>query len=486
VPLRGGGGPGIPSGGSLTLSGDVTGTDSATVVSAISGASPIVITPAVLQWAATTVGPTLTQAAAASDVATQPLTITPQAPFSGATVNKNSGPFILNFPAPISGGLYGLSKIQFGGTDCVTIGTYAGVTGGSTAYGSIWFMDAGSATTTNFGFLGNQTISYLNNPVQVSLSIGGSSGTGLDLTAATALWHPPTLSWLSAVTSPTFTQAALASTSAGAGAAGQPMTYSAQAGQAATGGTNAGGAGGILTLAPGQGGTSGGGQAGSPGAVVVALPTPAAGANESALQLTRGGQLWGSIQPLFGTPASGALYLAGNAAALVPSATNFTIANNLNSGLLQINSAGAGQIQLQVGNAVYQALTASLIQFAKPVGGYSTTPLSFSGQTSPNTVAGGVGGTQTISAAQAIIPFFLITTGTLTSNVVVDFSTNASTGFFIVDLSGVGTLGAFTLGFKNGTTTKTITATQLTNLIATGASAATIVTYGSNNITIVV
>ena len=86
---------------------------------------------------------------------------------------------------------------------------------------------------------------------------------------------------------------------------------------------------------------------------------------------------------------------------------------------------------------------------------------------------------------RAIIPFFLVTTGTLSSNAVVDFSTNASTGYFVVDISGVGTITGFTLGFKNGTTTKTISSTQLTALIGTGSTALQVWTYGTNNITIV-
>jgi hypothetical protein len=153
--------------------------------------------------------------------------------------------------------------------------------------------------------------------------------------------------------------------------------------------------------------------------------------------------------------------------------------NGGNGGNLNIGSGAGGTS----GSAT--AGISGLVSVFGLVGGQGTTPFGWSGQTSPNTVAGGVGGTQTISAAQSIIPFFLLTTGTLTSNVVVDFGTNAVTGYFIIDVSGVGTLGAFTVGFKNGTTTKTITATQLANLVATGATAVQVWTYGTNNITLV-
>ena len=47
----------------VTLSGDVTGSSATNVVSAISGSSPIAITPANLQWKSTTVSPTLSIAA---------------------------------------------------------------------------------------------------------------------------------------------------------------------------------------------------------------------------------------------------------------------------------------------------------------------------------------------------------------------------------------------------------------------------------------
>lgn len=71
-----------------------------------------------------------------------------------------------------------------------------------------------------------------------------------------------------AVTGVTVSQTAQASTSAGSGAAGVTTTISAQAGQAATGAANNGGAGANLVLASGAGGTSGSATAGAPGALV--------------------------------------------------------------------------------------------------------------------------------------------------------------------------------------------------------------------------
>jgi hypothetical protein len=579
-----------------------------------------------LNWTAGVSAPTLTQSTPTTDVATQNITFTSQAPFASATVNKSSGSFIFNNPAPISGGLYGLTKHQFAGTDCVTIGTYAGVTGGSTSYGTIWFMDAGTPTTTNFGFLGNQSITYLNNPTQVTLSIGGASGTGLDLTSATAIWHPATHEWLatvasptwtqvtaasdvatqnltissqapfasavtnvkggnvvlsvplslsgtpqafvqfnsgsniiggigpfwgapstntnlwllpagtaatasnytmtasassvvlngvtsvnvnvngqnvnattatayawgSAVASPLFTQTALASTSAGAGAAGQTTTHSAQAGQAATGGTNAGGTGGSLTFSPGQGGTSGGGANGPAGVINFNAPTPLSGTGFGTVNFQTNGVTYLSV----GSSASGAANITGGVGTgnitLATTTGNAGLVSTASAGYVQLNSTnnniylGGAQIVFRNGaNTTTYGQWGALLATGSPLGGYSTTPFSFSGQTSPNTVACGTGGTQTISAAQSIIPFFLVTTGILTSAAIVDFTTNASTGFFIIDLQGVGTIGVNTLGFKNGTKTLTFTSSQFSAFQATGMTAIAVCTYGANNITFV-
>ena len=385
MPLRQGGGPGIPSAGSITLTGDVTGTAAATVVSAISGASPILITPSVLEWTAGTATPTLTQATPTSDVATVPLLIQSQAPFSGASINLSPGPLVLNVPAPVGAGTSNFVHLQQGASDAWRFGY---VVGGTTPG-----IYAGTASPTSSNF----TLSDTGTSVTLNGHSGGSAfvavaGINVAQFFATGMTLVPSnLSWFSTTATPNISQTASSSTSAGSGAAGQAMSVTAQAGQAATGASNNGGNGGTLTLAAGAGGTSGSATAGIRGLI----------------------------------------------------------------GMLGL------------------------------VGGSGTTPFGWAGQTSPNTVACGTGGTQTISAAQAIIPFFLVTTGTLSSNAVVDFTTNASTGYFVIDISGVGTITGFTLGFKNGTTTKTISSTQLTALIGTGSTALQVWCYGTNNITIV-
>ena len=174
----------------------------------------------------------------------------------------------------------------------------------------------------------------------------------------------------------------------------------------------------------------------------------------------------------------GALYFGG----VTSSASNYGL--HLSSTATTLNAIGGNNILFAVGAVNQATLNTAAFSVGVPIGGLSTTPLSFKGQTSPNTVACGTGGTQTVSAAQAIIPFFLLTTGTLASNAVVDFSTNAPTGTFFIDLSGVGALGAFTLGFKNGTKTLTLTAAQLTALQGTGSTGLQVMTNGANAITL--
>lgn len=544
----------------------------------------------------------LAQATATTDVATQSLTLLPQAPLASAVTNINSGSFIVNSVNGTASGLFGLNRFQSNGFDAVTLGTYGGVAGGSGSYGAIWFMAAGAPSASNFGFLGNQSISYVNNPTQVSLSLGGSSGTGLDLTSTTAKWHAPTLEWLGTVSSPTLThlapasdlpttpltiaseapfagavtnltpgslvlnvpapvgagatgfvkvqnggtnvwqmgfltttnaysglypigvvpsginyalastndtstilnattavdlslsnaiqlqvlssainltppslswgsgvsapsitEAALASTSAGSGAAGQPMYVTPQAGQAATGAGNNGGNGVDLVLSGGAGGTSGSATAGTGGFVQIA--------NTSGT-LARLGLLSGQSGTTYG-----ALY-PGN---VTPGASNYVMywQNTGSTGPTSLQFASSSAIGLNTGGSARVQVAAGGLSLAIPIAGLGTTPLSLSGEASPNTVACGTGGTQTISAAQAIIPFFQVTGGTLTSDCILDFGTNGVTGLWeiAVPAAGFTSLNGHNLSIKNGTTTLSYAALPTHALID-------VRTFGTNSLAV--
>ena len=85
----------IGAGLTTTLTGDVTGTTTASVVSSISGSSPIVITPANLEFKSTTSSPIINQATPTSDTTVNSLTIQAQDAYAGASTNIYGGNLIL-------------------------------------------------------------------------------------------------------------------------------------------------------------------------------------------------------------------------------------------------------------------------------------------------------------------------------------------------------------------------------------------------------
>jgi hypothetical protein len=155
--------------------------------------------------------------------------------------------------------------------------------------------------------------------------------------------------------------------------------------------------------------------------------------------------------------ATGSLRVANAAQAV-----NFRNAAN-SADLRAILTDGANNIYFgfaqDFANSFLSVATTGLYQFgfnnaAKVTISQSATTLSntlIGG--SPPTIALGTGGTQTVPANCP--PQVTVTSGTFTSNGTIDFSTNATSGIFFLDMSGV-TLGAsFGVVFKNGTATKT-------------------------------
>jgi len=118
----------LPSGNqaSQTMTGDVTGTTSASVVSAISGSSPITITPGTLRWAAGSTA-LLTQAQSTTSGAAQYLTITAQAAKSGS--NQSGGYVQINGGAADgSGATGGVTAYDGTGTLMLSLGSSTGDT----------------------------------------------------------------------------------------------------------------------------------------------------------------------------------------------------------------------------------------------------------------------------------------------------------------------------------------------------------------------
>lgn len=126
-------------------------------------------------------------------------------------------------------------------------------------------------------------------------------------------------------------------------------------------------------------------------------------------------------------------------------------------------------------NGTALQLTGTLI--TQGIEGQQSFPLFW--VTTAGAIACGTGGTQTVSAAQSATPGLNVTWTTLASNCVVDFTTNAVTGWYQVSLAGT-SLGSSTLGFKNGTTTRTISAAQFTALTGSGFSGVTVWPHGTN------
>jgi hypothetical protein len=157
------------------------------------------------------------------------------------------------------------------------------------------------------------------------------------------------------------------------------------------------------------------------------------------------------------------------------SGTNEGIEFNAAGTITTINSTANGV--LAVSNATKVQWGTNTLNLAVTLGGQSTT--SFQWTDTAATIACGTGGTQTVTAAQAVTPGLIVTSGTLSSNCTLDFGTNATNGWFQLDMSGV-TLGAtFGVIFKNGTASST---TFLSTNVLAGGTLATVWTHGTNTL----
>ena len=257
---------------------------------------------------------------------------------------------------------------------------------------------------------------------------------------------------------PLIDQAPLASTSADAGVTGTTATIAAQNGQAATGATHNGGTGGNLAIQSGTGGTSGSATAGVNGYI-----DESSGSAGSAVQVFQDGLL-------FGQTTYGARY-PGN---VVPSASNYLFYCQTSGAAVAINAGST--LNLNVSGTPVEEIAGTAVQFGQPVGGI----VQFQWLTTASAITCGTGGTQTISTAQAIRPGLIVTTGTLSSNCVLDFSTNAANGWYTLDMSGATVGSSFGIQFKNGTATNTI----LSSGVLTGQTLATVWTHGTNTLAV--
>jgi hypothetical protein len=233
----------------ITWADDLAGsTSSAQYVAAISGnagaGGTIPVNATTLQFGATQTSPGINQATPTSDVATQNLTITSQAPYASATTHKTGGNLILEVPVIVAGAsTYPFVTINYGSTTLFQLGPD---TGAPTTYGG-FYPGGVTPSNTNFAMLASTsgTDTYLNASTKVHLQIGNSEI--LDLTSTAITPNIANLTWISGV-SPTITQTLTTTTSA----TGQTLTIQAQN---ATGTTSNGGP---LVLTSGTGTTAAG------------------------------------------------------------------------------------------------------------------------------------------------------------------------------------------------------------------------------------
>ncbi len=145
----------------VTVAGDLTQTGGVFKVVAISGPSPIAVTPALFQWAVGTVSPGWQHLAQTSDAACTNIQLKPQAPFASATgTNRNPGGVTIDLAAPTNGGTTeGFVRITRAGTQLALLQADPSVT-------SIFGFYTGSAapTSSNHTLLGNGNSTFVNAP----------------------------------------------------------------------------------------------------------------------------------------------------------------------------------------------------------------------------------------------------------------------------------------------------------------------------------
>ena len=156
--------------------GDVSCTSGGNcTVNSISGATPITVTPNVLQWKSSTTTPTISIATPTSDVATVPILIQGEAPFASASTNKSTGSISLNFPTPVAGanattGNGGVNFYANGGL----VGSILVTTG--TGLGTVLTYYEGSTTpsSTNYFFAGAGGDNFFNATTEFGIGLGGT------------------------------------------------------------------------------------------------------------------------------------------------------------------------------------------------------------------------------------------------------------------------------------------------------------------------
>lgn len=155
--------------------GDVTGTLAASVVSAISGTTPINVTPNEFKWVQGATGPVLDQVQQANGSNPANFTIAPQAPGAGASTAATGTPgsLVLALAAPVSTGVEAEVYVSRAGTNVAAMGPQPG--GGTTVAGLWLGPNAVSPTGGNFAVQASSTVTYMEGSSQVAIGSGSQS-----------------------------------------------------------------------------------------------------------------------------------------------------------------------------------------------------------------------------------------------------------------------------------------------------------------------
>jgi hypothetical protein len=458
---------------SQTMGGDVSGTTAASVVNQSSGTGTFTYATALVNFLSTVTSPTIGQATRASDLAPNNLTVQAQNAFAtasthttganlvlqgglGATSNAIYAPgnVVVNVGVPSTAGTNeaGL-QLQRSGTVIAeiqlipTIPTYTGVfLGGS---GGV------TPSSTNYILASNLSNAIINGPSGVEFAVAGT----VQHTLSSGVEQ-----WGAGISTPKWIQ-----TIPTTDVATQAFTIQAQS-AFATASTNV--TGGNLVLQAGAGATSN--ATFTSGNVVAEVNAPNSGGTEAYFQINRGGTVLGQLGAAVGTVSDFAIYGPG----VTPSSSDYLLAASSSNAYLNAPS----QVNILVANNQYLAFASSLVQFAQPIGGFSTNAVRLSENGSA--LACGTGGTQTISTSQAPTPGIPVTSGVLTSACTIAFGTNASSGIFWLDLSAVTStdLATFPITITNGTASFNITGSVITAMAAAAKTGVTVQTHGTNTL----
>lgn len=175
--------PNISTAGDVACSG-TSGSLTSCNVGAISGSTPIAITPASLSWAATTVGPNLTQASESTAIKGADIGITPQ-PSTHAT-DQGGGNLVLTCEAPTGAGVEAGFIVNRGATFAAQIGPMPGA-GATTS--AVCIQPGVACDASHFTVQATTSVTTINAPSggSIQTKFNGSLSGGLFMTSGTVL-----------------------------------------------------------------------------------------------------------------------------------------------------------------------------------------------------------------------------------------------------------------------------------------------------------